>query len=229
MLQAVIFDCDGVIADNEPLHLRMFQKVLAEEGLHLTDRDYYAIYLGMDDKGCFSAFYGAQHQPLDSDKMKALITRKARCFEDALRTNLRIFPGVVRLVRELAPQRPLAIASGALRHEIETILASAGLRDAFQTIVSAEDVLEGKPSPEGFFAALQRLRAHHRPPAEITPAGCVVIEDSIAGIEAARAAGMRCLAVTNSYPSSALQRADRIVDSLEKITEADLERLCASA
>jgi hypothetical protein len=115
----------------------------------------------------------------------------------------------------------LAVASGALRHEIELILAQAGLADCFAAIVSAEDVSAGKPSPEGFLCALERLRA--RLP-DLAPRDCLVVEDSQPGVEGARRAGMRCLAVTNSYPAAALGGADLIVSSL---AEAGWDRLAA--
>src|SRR2546422_259167 len=126
-----------------------------------------------------------------------------------------------RSAPEATARVPLAVASGALRHEIELILAQAGLADCFAAIVSAEDGSVGKPSPEGFLRALDRLRV--RLP-DLAPRDCLVVEDSQPGLEGARRAGMRCLAVTNSYPAAELGGADLIVRSL---AEAGWDRLAA--
>jgi HAD superfamily hydrolase (TIGR01509 family) len=223
MLRAVIFDFDGIIADNEPIHLRMFQEVLAVRGISLSEEDYYATYLGMDDKGCFSTILALHKRPVDARIIDALIAEKTRRFTDTIQNHLVIFPGVVEFVEEAARHYPLAIASGALRHEIKLILEAAGIRKYFQTIVSAEDVTEGKPNPEGFLKARERLR-------EITgrklePPECLVIEDSLAGIEAARRAGMPCLAVTNTYPKEKLRDAHKVVTSLKECPIRDLINL----
>ena len=226
MLRMIVFDCDGVIADNEPVHLRCFQKVLGEEGIPLTEKEYYEVYLGMDDKGCFSAVLAAHGQPVTPTRINDLMERKARYYEEAIKRELVLFSGVTSLVKQASQHYRLAVASGALRHEIELILKAAGIREAFKVIVSAEDVSAGKPDPEGFQKALSRINtASPRPDPAITPSECLVIEDSIAGIEAAKAAGMRCLAVTHSYSRDALRQADLIVSSLEGLKLEALERL----
>lgn len=226
MLKAIIFDCDGIVANNEPLHLRMFQKVLGEEGIPLTEKEYYNIYLGMDDNGCFTAVLSAHGQSVTSEKINVLIERKARYYKDAIDHELTLFPGVCSLVQEASKRYRLAVASGALLHEIELILKAAGIREAFNVIVSAEDVSAGKPDPEGFRKALSRLNAcSTKPASSILPEECLVIEDSIAGVQAAKAARMKCLAVTNSYPREQLKEADLIVDSLEGTLLESLERL----
>lgn len=226
MLRAIVFDCDGVIADNEPLHLRCFQKVLDEEGIPLTEKEYYDVYLGMDDKGCFSTVLAAHGQPVTPARTIDLVKRKARYYEEAIKRELVLFPGVTAFVKQASRSYVLAVASGALRHEIELILKTAGIREAFKVIVSAEDVSAGKPDPEGFQKALSRINTTSPiPDPAITPSECLVIEDSIAGIEAAKAARMRCLAVTHSYSRDALRQADLIVSSLEGLKLETLERL----
>jgi beta-phosphoglucomutase-like phosphatase (HAD superfamily) len=121
----------------------------------------------------------------------------------------------------------LAVASGALRQEIETILATAGLLNQFQAIVSAEDVNQGKPEPEIFLKALAKLNAVADSGSTITRAECVVIEDSKEGIKGARRAGMKCLAVTNSHPADLLSEANAVVKSLEEIDLKFLQKLCS--
>jgi HAD superfamily hydrolase (TIGR01509 family) len=226
MLRAVIFDFNGIIVDDEPIHFRLFQKVLGEEGILLTEEVYYARYLGFDDRGAFAAGFRDNQRPLDDFKLKELIERKAFYYQDAIRNHVAIFPGVQSLVLNLAQTLPLAVASGALRDEIETILKTAELLKYFSAIVSAEDVSQGKPEPEIFLKALAALNGQGQNGEAIRAGECLVIEDSKEGIRGARRAGMKCLAVTNSHTAELLGDADAVVASLEEVTLPFLEKLC---
>lgn len=226
MLKAVIFDFNGVIVDDEPLHLELFRRVLGEEGISLSDEDYHAKYLGYDDRGCFTAALadaGRAELANDAAVIAELIERKAGYYRQTIEERFLLFPGAVELVQTLAAKFPLAIASGALREEIEIVLRRGGIRECFQHIIASEDVSACKPDPEGYVMALAALNASRNEP--LSPRECLVIEDSIAGIEAAKQAGMWCLAVTNSYPAEKLTHADWIVATL---TDCDPEILCAS-
>jgi beta-phosphoglucomutase len=224
MLRTVIFDFNGIIVDDEPIHFQLFQRVLGEEGIVLTEEAYYARYLGFDDRGAFTFGFGEHNRPLSHEKLTELIERKAVYYQDAIRNHVAIFPGVKSLVADLAQTLPLAVASGALRNEIETILTTAGLINHFKAIVSAEDVDRGKPEPDIFLKALAALNKLNGKP--IDAGDCVVIEDSKEGIKGARRAGMKCLAVTNSYPAELLSDANAVVKTLEAVTLNFLESLC---
>ena len=227
MLRAFIFDFNGVIVDDEPIHFELFKRVLAEEGIELTEEDYYARYLGFDDRGAFTAAYREHGQPLDEQLLARLIDRKSVYYQHEIRSNVRIFPGVEQLVVALASKFPLAVASGALRHEIETILSAAGLLKHFPIVISAEDVNRGKPEPEIFLKALARLNAQAENGHPIDATDCLVIEDSKEGIRGARRAGMKCLAVTNSHPAELLLEANAVVRSLEEVDLPFLEQIFA--
>jgi beta-phosphoglucomutase len=226
MLRAVIFDFNGIIVDDEPIHFELFQRVLKEEDINLTEADYYARYLGFDDRGAFTTAYRKHDRALSDSKLAQLIKRKSGYYREEIKSKIRVFPGIRTLVPTLAKKLPLAIASGALRHEIEIILSSIGLLANFRTIVSAEDVTRGKPEPEIFLKALAQLNAALGSDHPISPAECLVIEDSKEGIRGARHAGMKCLAVTNSHPAELLNEADSIVGSLEGIGQPQLEAIC---
>jgi beta-phosphoglucomutase len=226
MLRAVIFDFNGIIVDDEPIHFALFRRVLSEEGVTLTEEAYYERYLGFDDRGAFITGLRENNRPISDAKLDELIRRKADYYQDAIRDHVAIFPGVKSLLAELS-RLPLAVASGALRHEIETILTVAGLHDCFQAIVSAEDVKKGKPEPEIFLKALLTLNGREKTGGFIQTGECVVIEDSKEGIHGARRAGMKCLAVTNSHPAELLHEAHAVVDSLEEVTLPFLQELCA--
>jgi HAD superfamily hydrolase (TIGR01509 family) len=227
MLRAVIFDFNGIIVNDEPIHFALFRRVLGEEGIDLAEDVYYARYLGFDDKGAFTAAYQDNQQSLSEQKLAEIIGRKAGYYQDAIRNHVEIFPGVKSLIADLAPQLPLGVASGALRHEIETILSTAGLLKSFAAIVAAEDVRQGKPEPEIFLKALEAINAQLTTGVEIRPAECVVIEDSKEGVKGARRAGMKCLAVTNSHPAELLREADTVTESLEKVDLRLLQDLCS--
>jgi beta-phosphoglucomutase len=227
MLRALIFDFNGIIVDDEPIHFELFKQVLAEEGIKLTEADYYARYLGFDDRGAFTAAYREHGRSLDEKLLARLIDRKTIYYQSEIRSKVRIFPGVEKLVTTLVPVLPLAVASGALRQEIETILSAAGLLKHFAVIISAEDVDHGKPEPEIFLKALARLNAQVEDGHPIDAADCLVIEDSKEGIRGARRAGMKCLAVSNSHPTELLKEANAVVRSLEEVDLSLLEQLCA--
>ncbi len=213
-LQAVFFDFDGVIADSEPLHLRAYQKVLEPEGVQLSKEEYYARYLGYDDVGLFEALARDRRMPLDADKIDSWLASKSRIVEDMLSNDSVLFPGAAACVKMFAERVPLAIASGALEPEIAIVLEHAGLRGCFQAIASASDGVRGKPAPDLYLLAMAKLR--ERVPVE--PVSCIAIEDSRWGLEAARKAGLRCVAVTHTYPASELGGADLIVDGLGELT-----------
>jgi len=224
MLRAIMFDFDGVVADSEPTHLAAFQLVLGEEGLFLSPKEYYARYLGYDDRGCFQVFLTAHGQTVSTQRLDELVARKARAYLDHIKQHLVIFPGVRELVREAATRHRLAIASGALRHEIEYILDCAGIRKEFEHITSAEDVRHGKPHPEPFLHALASLNgAAKAGQPRLTPEDCLVIEDSIPGIQAAQAAGMKVLAVANTHTIQDLHEADALTHSLADVKLLELE------
>jgi beta-phosphoglucomutase len=224
-LRAVIFDFDGVITDSEILHFRAFNTVLASHGFELSKHEYYKDYLGLSDKDCFKALIGEGRLQTQEAQIPALIQAKTRVFEKLARTEGKIIEGVREFLGLLAGARvPIAICSGALRPEIELILEGAALRNHFDVIVSAEEVHRGKPDPEGFLLALQKLNDVWPDP--IAPECCVVIEDSHWGLRAAEAAGMHTIAVTNTYDAAQLKQADKVVHRLDDLMLDDLRRIC---
>jgi HAD superfamily hydrolase (TIGR01509 family) len=154
---------------------------------------------------------------LDGSALDALMSLKADRYRRHLTGGDALYPPASACVRCLSPRFALAIASGSLRHEIQTILSGAGLLDAFPVIVGADDVTAGKPAPEPYLKAAELLG--------IDPAAAVAIEDSRWGLESARAAGMRTIGITTTYPASALIPADLVVDSLEAISPDVIDRL----
>jgi len=225
MLRAVIFDFDGVITDSEILHFRSFNRVLAPYGAEITMKDYYKTYLGLTDVDCFNLLIREGHLKADTQKIEELVKQKDQIFKNLAKTEGRIIEGVRDFLQMLEQNNiPMAICSGALLAEIELILVEARLRHFFETIVSAEQVRKGKPSPDGFLLTLRKLNKGRQTP--ITGAQCVVIEDSHWGLQAAKGAGMHTVAVTNSYDAQQLALAEKIVARLSELSISDLQQLC---
>jgi len=225
-VDAIIFDFDGVVVDSEPIHLKAFQEVLARNGVEMTRADYYETYLGFDDHDCFAAA-GQDHGVNFPERQIAEMTaRKTRLVQRAFAESLVALPGAVELIAAAdAAGVPLAVCSGALRDEIELASKTVGAWEHFKIIVPAEDVQRGKPDPQGYQLALERLA--DAVGKKLLPGKTIAVEDSPAGIAAAKDAHMIVLAVTNSYPPDQLRQADRIVESLADVTLKDLEELLA--
>jgi beta-phosphoglucomutase len=225
MLKAVLFDCDGVIADSEHLHFDLFQKVLKEDlGVDLSQAEYAEKYLAMDDRGCFTAVCKARGRSLDEPMLASLIAKKTAMYKKTASENLVILPGVVEFVMSVSQRFPLAMASGALRDEVILMIDAAGIKDYFDAVVGAEDVTNGKPAPDAYLKALEELNKKH-PGKNLQPSECLVVEDSIHGIHSAHAAGMKCVAVCTSYKEEELQAADRVVPVLTALRISDLKAL----
>jgi HAD superfamily hydrolase (TIGR01509 family) len=218
--RAIIFDYNGVLVDDEPIHMEMLRRVLAAEGITVSDGDYQEKYLGSNDRACFTRALEDAGRPIDAPLIDELIRRKAALYRRAIDGRDIFFPGAVALVNQLAASYPLALVSGARREEIEAALARSGIGERFRALIAAEDVARGKPDPEGYLKALAALDADGA--RGITAAECLVIEDTVAGVAAARRAGMRVLAVTTSYPADALRAADWISASLAGIDPSSL-------
>jgi HAD superfamily hydrolase (TIGR01509 family) len=220
-LRAIIFDFDGIIADTEPLHFEGLRRTLQDVDITLSEADYYANYLGFDDRGCILEALRVHQRPVTPQLVQDLMHRKAAAYLASIKNHLVIFPGVREFVQEAAASFPLAIASGALRPEIELILEQAGIRKAFLHITSAEDVSRGKPDPQPFLEALAGL-SRHRTADRLTPASCLVIEDSLPGIRGAKAAGMKVLAVANTHTIQDLHEAHAVSHSLSDTRLSEL-------
>jgi len=224
-LKALIFDCDGVLVDTEPLHYRAFQEVLGPLGLGHSYEHYLQRYIGFDDRDAFLEAFKEGGRTIDDMILAQLIRAKERILQQMIVRGISSFPGVVALVRDLAAHRvPLAVASGALRHEVEAFLKGLGLAEHFPVIVAANDVTRSKPDPETYLKALSRLQETIGGKA-LEPRSCIAIEDTPAGIRAAKDAGLYGIGVTNSFASDELDTADHIVVSLEDLNTSRLVQL----
>ena len=157
-ITTIVFDFDGVLADTERLHLRAFQQVFAERGWTLDEAAYFDQYLGYDDRGLVLAFSDDQTLGLHARDVQTLVSAKGKVFGDFVAAGDVVFPNTRACVERMAARFTLGIASGALKHEIVTILEAANLHQFFPVIVGADDVTACKPAPEPYLTAARRLR-----------------------------------------------------------------------
>jgi beta-phosphoglucomutase-like phosphatase (HAD superfamily) len=221
---ATLFDYNGVLADDEIVHLEAFRDALAPSGLSVSEHDYVQRYLGFDDRGAFRAILTDAGRSPTEQEISELVAVKKPLYLARAEARLPTFAGAAELVQRRAERGPVGVVSGALRDEIMLGLRVLGVEGSVRYVVSAEDTRACKPDPEGYLIGIERLAA------EIGPALsrlALVIEDSIAGVEAAKAARLPCIAVTHSYGEAALRGAgaDLVVTQLDELSDELLASL----
>ena len=225
MLRAIVFDFDGVIANSEPLHYLAFQDVLGQSGITFLEKEYYDRYLGYDDVGVFKAVAADRGLSWTVDRIAGFVQFKAAVIERLEQNTSILFPGADAAIRRAAALVPLAIASGALGAEIRRVLVREGLTSYFKAIVAAEDTPVSKPAPDPYQRAVTQLSEAIGAP--LLPAECVAIEDSPWGLQSAKAAGLRTVAVAHSYDRTVLE-ADLVISAVGDLDIGHLAQLCAT-
>jgi len=206
----VIFDLDGVIVDTKEAHFSSFEKLGEEAGYTITHEQFKGLF-GRRNADIFPVLFG---HPLSGEELDRLSGRKEAIFREMVRGCVQPLPGVCALLPALKDAGfSLAIGSSTPRANIDLILNELGIMPYFSAIAAAEDVTRGKPDPQVFLCAAQRLG--------VPPAHCVVVEDAVAGVQAALNGGMKALAVTTNHSREDLHEATRVVDSLEEVAPQD--------
>lgn len=205
---AVIFDMDGVIVDSEPWHEHAFREIFHELGYGQTHGVNFQAYIGRSDRALWLDFIEKHNPP---HPIEELLTAKQNRLISILRREQPIFEGLPELLAKLARHYTLAVASGSNHPVIDEVLAMKQLRPFFSAVSSTQDVGKTKPAPDVFLYAARLLG--------VVPASCCVVEDSAAGVTAARAAGMEVIAITNSLPRKQLAHATHVVDTYEEIED----------
>ncbi len=216
MLQALIFDFDGVVVDSEPVHYEAIRQTSVAMLRHdFSYDDYHRNLIGFDDRDAFRFLIEQTHQAVAPDFLQQLCQDKQQRFDQLAQQGIATIPGTVELIDEAARLMPIAVASGATQADIRLILAGLDRLDAFQTIVAADDVQRSKPDPQTYADAAARLG--------IPPRACLAIEDTAAGLASAKAAGLRTLGLTTTGPASQLADAERILPNLAGVNVQQLQ------
>lgn len=223
-IKAVIFDMNGTIVDDEPIHEAAMHKVCKDYGAKVSHKEFKEEYIGRPDADCFKKII--KKHGLKGIPVVELVNKKFKEYISLIHDSdnpekLKVIPGAVELIKKLNKMFKVALATGAHRDEALMILDSFGLRNCFETIVSAEDVLKGKPDPEPYLLAARRLG--------VEPRECVAIEDSSNGVRAAKRAKMYCIGFHNPSDDQNLGEADVEVNSLSDISDALIKDFGAKA
>jgi HAD superfamily hydrolase (TIGR01509 family) len=207
-LKAVLFDFNGVIIKDEAIHQQLIEEILIEENLRPSSQEYREICLGRSDRVCLAELLKRRGRVVTESYLTHLVTRKAEAYERKLETleKLPIYPGLEDLIFKIrVAQLPIGVVSGALRCEVELVLNRAQLAQHFTVIVAGDDITVSKPEPDGYLLAVERLNQQY-PDLKVQASDCLAIEDTPAGIKAAKRAGMQVVGVANTYPFHMLQR-----------------------
>ncbi len=216
-IAAVIWDMDGVLADTAPHHLLAWRETFAKRGIKFTEEDFMRGF-GIRNDAIIRNVLGEQTTP---EEIEAIAREKEATFRRIIGKDIKPLPGALDLLKALDENGiKMAIASSTVIENIHLIISSLGIEKYFEVIITGHDVTEGKPNPQVFLLAARRLGAE--------PKNCIVVEDAVAGVKAAKRAGMYCVAITSTHPREKLKEADLIVDTLEAVTVKDLERLIRS-
>ena len=210
-VKIIIFDFDGVILDSENSHFIAFNEGLKNLNINISEDEYYSKYISLDDRGVITNVVNDKNISVTNEEIDMIIKNKNDYFESRLIDNSKLFPGVEELIIQLSKNFVLSIGSGANRSEIIKTLKNNNIYDYFEIIVSANEVNNPKPNPETYNRVLDNINT------DFNINEIIVIEDSPGGIEAAKSAGLKCIAITNTFNNKELGKADIIVSNYEDI------------
>jgi beta-phosphoglucomutase len=224
-LQAVLFDFNGVIINDEPIHAQLLEKILLEENLRMTRDDFQRLGLGRSDRACLIDLLTERGRMITPKYIEELIVRKGTYYREQLSqmVKLPIYPDLHDFIFRLqSTQCKLAVVSGALRSEIELVLDKINLRSQFDVIVAGDEINASKPEPDGYLLAVERLKQKF-PALNIQANQCLAIEDTFPGLEAAKRAGIMVVGIAHTYPFHMMQR--RSNWAVDYFTDLEIDRI----
>ncbi len=224
-LKAILFDFNGVIINDEPIHQELISEILIAEKLSFDQTELHNLSLGRSDRACLTDLFDRDGRVVTEEYLTKLITAKATAYRAKLQQlqTLPIYPDVPKFLAQLQQQKlTIALVTGALRQQVELILQQTNLTQYFSIIIAGDDIKTSKPEPDGYLLAVIKLNQQH-PELNLQSHECLVIEDSIAGIEAAKRAKMQVVGIANTYPLHVLQR--RANWTVDYLSEIEIERI----
>jgi beta-phosphoglucomutase len=202
-VEALVFDFNGTLSDDEPLMYEIYRRLFAEQGRPVSRAQYFSELAGHSEEAIIGGWLGVQDEELE-----ALVAERIARYNAAAVDGSTVPERVREAVRHASKRLPIAVVSGAFRSEVETVLRAAGIADCFRFLVTADDVERGKPAPDGYAEALVRL-------GNPSPETVAAIEDTEAGVASAKAAGLHTVAILGTHPRERLTRADEIAERLD--------------
>jgi len=214
MTYGIIFDMDGVLLDSGPQHLRSWEMLARENGLLMKDSFFWDTF-GRTNDAILPLLFG---RTLTKKEIKRYSDRKEELYREIVRGRVKPFPGVIRIIKTLFRKGwKVGVGSSGPRLNVELVLSELGLGEIVSACMCAEDVTQGKPDPEVFLKTAHKMG--------ISPSKCVVVEDSVHGIEAAHRAGMKCIAITTTNSRDKIDHADLVISSFKELTPAKILEL----
>jgi beta-phosphoglucomutase len=224
-LKAVLFDFNGVIINDEPLHQKLIEELMVAENLRPNPEEYRQICLGRSDRACLKDLFERRGRFLTDEQLVRLIERKSKAYQQQLAAleKLPIYAGLSDLIFQIrAAHLPMGVVSGAVRSEIELVLSRTELAQHFTVIVAGDEIPTSKPDPTGYLLGVDRLN-QQIPDLQLKPYECLAIEDTPAGIKAAKRAGMQVVGVANTYPYHMMQRQSNW--AVDYLSELEFDRV----
>jgi HAD superfamily hydrolase (TIGR01509 family) len=215
MITTIIFDMNGVITDDEEIHEFATQEVFGRIGINLTSDIYRELCLGRTDEASFKDLL--KYYKVSDQNMEKMIAAKSSKYQLLIRGNLKVYPGIISLIKKLHKKYTLALTSSSTFEEVHTVVSQLNLEKFFKIIVTSKDVIHGKPDPEPYFLTAKKIN--------VKCENCLVLEDSENGVQSAISAGMKCIAITNTEDPIKLSKADRIIDNYAALTDAFIQNI----
>lgn len=225
MLKAILFDFNGVIVNDEPLHEKLLAQILLEENLRPKPEEFWEVCVGRSDRACITELFSRRGRVLTEQQLTDLIARKSEYYRRQLEEleKLPSYPGIEDLIFQArSAQLKLGVVSGAVLAEIELVLERLNLRQYFVAIVAGDQIPTSKPDPTGYLRAVESLNQQF-PDLSLKPQECLAIEDTFPGIEAAKRAGMKVVGVANTYPFHMMQRCSNW--AVDYLSDLELDRV----
>lgn len=235
VLKAVLFDYNGVIINDESIHREALDELLLAENLSPQGREFWQISVGRSDRACLRELFKLRGRFITDEYLEKLVARKATIYRQKLQqlVTLPIYAEVVPFIeRFFGDGYKLALVTGSVRSEVDLVLQQAEIDRYFETMVTGDDISQSKPDPEGYLLAIAQLNQLN-PELNLLPSECLAIEDTFAGIQAAKSAGVQVAAIAHTYPFHMLQRqanwtidtfADLELDRVSKFFDSASER-----
>jgi beta-phosphoglucomutase len=225
ILKAVLFDFNGVIVKDELIHRELIDELLLAENLPPQGKEFWQVSVGRSDKACIYELLKLRGRFVTDEYLGKLIAKKAIAYRQRLEQleTLPIYPEAIEFIQQMSDSGyKLAVVTGAIRSEVELVLEQAGIDRYFETIVSGDEIKQSKPDPEGYLLAVDRLNQLY-PDLGLLPAECIAIEDTFAGLQAVKAAGIQAVAIANTYPFHMLQR--RANWTIDRFADLEFDRV----
>ena len=225
VLKAVLFDFNGVIIKDEAIHRELIDELLLAENLPPQGKEFWQVSVGRSDRACIKELLKLRGRFVTDEYLDKLIAKKAIAYQQRLAqvATIPLYPEVVQFIQQMYDRGyKLAVVTGAIRSEVDLVLQQCEISRYFETIVSGDEIAQSKPDPAGYLLSIDRLNKLY-PDLGLLPTECLAIEDTFAGLQAVKAAGIQAVAIAHTYPFHMLQR--RANWTIDRFADLEFDRV----